>query len=119
MTSNYARLMAGPAISTATAVPEAAPDVCSRDISYFSGMKTAQYGRIVLGASAVLFGVIALMWRDSDTWQTLRQIRHLPFGITVGGCLMTAQIAGGVAMQYPLPESCSLCFVMTHPLGSG
>jgi len=28
-------------------------------------MKTGLYGRIVFGASAVLFGVIALMWHDS------------------------------------------------------
>ena len=64
-------------------------------------MKTALYGRIVFGASAVLFGVIALMWYDSDTWQTLRQIWNLPFGTIIGGCLMTAQIAGGIGMQYP------------------
>jgi hypothetical protein len=64
-------------------------------------MKTASYGRIVFGASAVLFGVIALMWYDSDTWQTLRQIWSLPFGTIIGGCLMTAQIAGGIGMQYP------------------
>jgi len=63
-------------------------------------MKTAWYGRIVFGASAVLFGVIALMWYDSDTWQTLRQIWSLPFGTILGGCLMTAQIAGGIGMQY-------------------
>ncbi|MGD0618095.1 MAG: hypothetical protein ABSB67_10595 [Bryobacteraceae bacterium] len=59
------------------------------------------YGRIVFGASAVLFGVIALMWHDSDTWQTLSQIWSLPFGTIVGGCLMIAQIAGGIGMQYP------------------
>jgi hypothetical protein len=64
-------------------------------------MKTALYGRIVFGASAVLFGVIALMWHDSDTWQTLSQIWSLPFGIIVGGCLMIAQIACGIGMQYP------------------
>ena len=64
-------------------------------------MKTSLYGRIVFGASAVLFGVIALMWRDADTWQTLRQIWSLPFGAIIGACLMTAQIAGGIAMQYP------------------
>jgi hypothetical protein len=28
-------------------------------------MKEAFYGRIVFGASAVLFGVIALMWHDA------------------------------------------------------
>ena len=64
-------------------------------------MKTASYGRIVFGASAVLFGVIALMWYDSDTWQTLRQIWSLPFGTIIGGCLMIVQIAGGIGMQYP------------------
>jgi len=66
-----------------------------------SCMKTALYGRIVFGASAVLFGVIALMWHDADTWQTLRQIWSLPFGTIIGGCLMIVQIAGGIGMQYP------------------
>jgi hypothetical protein len=64
-------------------------------------MKTALYGRIVFGASAVLFGVIALLWYDSDTWQTLREIWSLPFGTIIGGCLMTLQIGGGIGMQYP------------------
>jgi hypothetical protein len=64
-------------------------------------MKTAFYGRIVFGASAVLFGVIALMWYDAETWQTLRQIWSLPFGNIIGGCLMVVQIAGGIAMQFP------------------
>jgi hypothetical protein len=63
-------------------------------------MNTALYGRIVFGASAVLFGVIALMWHDSDTWQTLRQIWILPFGTIIGGCLMIGQIAGGIGMQF-------------------
>ncbi len=64
-------------------------------------MKTALYGRIVFGASAVLFGVIALMWHDSDTWQNLQQIWRLPFGTLIGGYLMAALIAGGIGMQYP------------------
>jgi hypothetical protein len=63
-------------------------------------MKTMLYGRIVFGGSAVLFGVIALMWHDSDTWQTLRQIWSLPLGAFLGGCLMTTQIASGIGMQY-------------------
>jgi hypothetical protein len=64
-------------------------------------MKTALYGRMVFGASAVLFGVIALMWHDSDTWQTLSQIWSLPFGTMIGGCLMIGQIAGGIGMEFP------------------
>ena len=64
-------------------------------------MKTASYGRIVFGASAVLFGVIALLWHDADTWQNLQHIWSLPFGAIIGGCLMIAQIAGGIGIQYP------------------
>jgi hypothetical protein len=63
-------------------------------------MKPALYARIVFGGSAVLFGIIALMWHDSDTWQNLHQIWRLPFGTLIGGCLMAALIAGGVGMQY-------------------
>jgi hypothetical protein len=64
-------------------------------------MKTALYGRIVFGAAAVLFGVIALMWHDADTWQNLQHIWSLPFGVIIGGCLMAAQIASGIGIQYP------------------
>ncbi len=63
-------------------------------------MTSAVCGRIVFGASAVLFGVIALLWHDSDTWQNLLQIRSLPFGAIIGECLMLGQIAGGIGMQY-------------------
>jgi hypothetical protein len=59
------------------------------------------YGRILFGASAVLFGVITLMWQDPATWQNLQQIWRLPFGTIIGGCLMTALIAGGIGMQFP------------------
>lgn len=64
-------------------------------------MKTTVYARIVFGASAVLYGVIALMWHDADTWQTLTQIWRLPFGVIIGGCLMVLLIAGGTGMQHP------------------
>ncbi len=72
------------------------------------------YGRIVFGAAAVLFGVIALMWHDPATWQTLRKIWSLPFGTIIGGFLMAAQIAGGIGMQHPRtarPASIVLCVV--------
>ncbi|HEV2195185.1 MAG TPA: hypothetical protein VGR55_06365 [Candidatus Acidoferrum sp.] len=64
-------------------------------------MKTPFYGRLVFGASAVLFGVIALMWHDADTWQNLRHIWSLPFGTIIGGGLMIAQMAGGIAAVFP------------------
>ena len=71
------------------------PNLC-----YFSCMKGTLYGRLVMGPAAVLFGVIALLWHDADTWQNLRHIWNLPFGVTIGTCLMIAQIAGGVGMLY-------------------
>jgi hypothetical protein len=64
-------------------------------------MKKPCYGRIVFGTSAVLFGVIALLWRDSDTWQELHHIWSLPFGIIIGSSLMAALIAGGIGIQFP------------------
>ena len=64
-------------------------------------MKTASYGRIVFGAAAVCFGVIALLWHDADTWQNLQHIWSLPFGTIIGRCLMAALIAGGIGIQYP------------------
>ncbi|MBV8197566.1 MAG: hypothetical protein JO263_05500 [Candidatus Eremiobacteraeota bacterium] len=64
-------------------------------------MKAAPYGRIVFGASAVLFGVIALMWHDADTWQALRRLWSLPLGMAIGDGLMIAQIAGGIAIAFP------------------
>ncbi|MFZ0275729.1 MAG: hypothetical protein WA254_21735 [Candidatus Sulfotelmatobacter sp.] len=64
-------------------------------------MKTVFCGRIVFGASAVLFGVITLIWHDPETWQNLHQIWRLPLGTIIGGCLMTALIAGGIGIQFP------------------
>jgi uncharacterized membrane protein len=77
-------------------------------------MKTTSCGRVVFGAAAVLFGVIALLWHDPDTWQTLQQIWKLPLGAILGGCLMGAQIAGGIGIQHPRtarPAALVLCVV--------
>jgi hypothetical protein len=63
--------------------------------------KNSPYGRIVFGASAVLFGVIALMWHDPETWQNLQEIWALPWGAMIGGGLMIAQVAGGIGIQFP------------------
>jgi hypothetical protein len=64
-------------------------------------MKAALHGRLVFGASAVLFGVIALMWHDADTWQSLHRILRLPFGTIVGAILMIALIVGGIGIALP------------------
>lgn len=64
-------------------------------------MKKVGCGRFIFGASAALFGVIALMWHDADTWQNLVHIWKLPFGTLLGWSLMAAQIAGGIGILHP------------------
>ncbi len=64
-------------------------------------MKTASWGRIVFGSSAALFGVIALMWHDPDTWQSVSRIWRLPLGAIAGECLMLALVAGGIGIVFP------------------
>jgi hypothetical protein len=82
-------------------------------------MKTALCGRWVFGASAVLFSVIALMWYDADTWQTLHRIWSLPFGTVIGGSLMIVQMAGGIAMQYPrTAHLAAVALIVTYSLFS-
>jgi uncharacterized membrane protein YphA (DoxX/SURF4 family) len=70
--------------------------------------------RIFFGASAILFGVIALLWHDAETWQTLHQLFKLPFGVVIAAGLMTLQIGGGIGIQIPRaarPSAVILCFV--------
>jgi len=82
-------------------------------------MKTALYGRIVFGVSAVLFGVIALMWHDADTWQSLHSIWRLPFGMVVGESLMIVLIAAGLGIVYPASaRTASLVLVVVYGLFS-
>lgn len=64
-------------------------------------MKAAAYGRIVFGAAAVLFGVIALLWHDAATWQNTKHLWSLPFGAVIGAALMVAQISGGIGLWHP------------------
>ena len=63
-------------------------------------MTRALYGRIVFGASAVMFGVVGLMWRSSDMWQYLHPIPG-PLGTIVAWCLTIAQIVGGIGILFP------------------
>jgi hypothetical protein len=64
-------------------------------------MKAAISSRIVFGAAAVLFGVIALMWHDAGTWQNTAHLWSLPFGTLIGAILMATQIAGGIGLWHP------------------
>ena len=70
--------------------------------------------RIFFGASAVLFGVIGLMWHDAETWQNVHQLFKLPFGEAISVGLMVLQIGGGLGICIPRavrPSAAVLCFV--------
>src|ERR1700733_137588 len=70
--------------------------------------------RIFFGASAILFGIIALLWHDAETWQTVHQLFKLPFGVVIALGLMALQIAGGIGIMIPRAVRLSavvLCFV--------
>ena len=64
-------------------------------------MNSSLYRRLLFGASAILFGVMALLWRDPETWQTLHHLWSLPAGLVIGCFLMTLQIAAGLALPFP------------------
>lgn len=64
-------------------------------------MALSAFGRAFFGASAVLFGIIALMWHDPDTWQSLSAFWARPAGRVGGNCLMIAQILGGLGLMFP------------------
>jgi hypothetical protein len=63
-------------------------------------MKTAIYARLLFGASAIFFGVIALMWHDAATWQGDSNLWKMPLGTAIGAVLMIAQIVGGIALFF-------------------
>jgi hypothetical protein len=70
--------------------------------------------RIFFGASVILFGVIALLWHDAETWQTLHQLFKLPLGVVIAVGLMTLQIGGALGILIPRaarPSAVILCFV--------
>jgi hypothetical protein len=62
------------------------------------------YARLFFSASAMLFGVLALMWHDADTWQNVANVWRLPGGIVIGECLMVAQMAGAAGILFSRTE---------------
>ena len=59
--------------------------------------RAAWYGRIVFGASAVLFAVVSLVWHSSGLWQNLH-LTSIPAGTFVAWFLTVAQIAAGIGI---------------------
>lgn len=63
-------------------------------------MKTALYGRILFGASAVLFGFLLFIWHDADAWEGM-PVPKLPLGDMLADIVAIALIVGGVLLVVP------------------
>ncbi len=71
---------------------------CHRGIGLH--MKATIYWRIVFGASAMLSGVVSLLWHDSELWQRVRS-SGLPFAPVVAWAIAIALVVGGAALLHP------------------
>jgi len=64
------------------------------------GDSAGDLGRHVLGIAAFVYGIIALTWQDFDDWQQLRSLSRTPAGHALVYLAASAEILGGVAMQW-------------------
>ncbi|HET9028821.1 MAG TPA: hypothetical protein VFN49_01480 [Candidatus Aquilonibacter sp.] len=55
-------------------------------------------GIAVFGAAAILYGVIALLWHDADTWQSLHRLLETPTTAIAGNALMLLSVVAGIAL---------------------
>jgi hypothetical protein len=63
-------------------------------------VKTAEYGRLLFGLSAVVCGIVGLMWHDSVLWQVAHMTPIL-LSTPVAWCLALAQVGGGLGIALP------------------
>lgn len=54
------------------------------------------FGRHLLGLSAILFGILTLVWRDFDLWQPVPSLNHIALLVYLAAAI---QILSGVAIQ--------------------
>lgn len=64
-------------------------------------MKRIEFGRHVFGLAAIAFAVIALVWRDFNTWQQIRALGNVPHREVLLCIAAAVQLFGGVAIQWP------------------
>ena len=61
---------------------------------------TLLVARLVFGASAMLSGVVGLLWHDSEIWQIVHPL-SAPLAVVIAWCLGLAQIIAGIGMFSP------------------
>jgi len=58
------------------------------------------FGRHVFGLAAVAFAVIALVWRDFNTWQQIRALGNVPYREVLLYIAAVIELFGGIAIQW-------------------
>ncbi len=58
-------------------------------------------GRQVYGLAAIIFGVIALVWHEFNTWQQIRALGAVPHREILLYIVAAVEIVGGIAIQWP------------------
>ena len=58
------------------------------------------YGRLVFGASAIVFGIDQMLWRDSSLWGYLHPL-WAPLAAIIAWCITAALVIGGIAIMFP------------------
>lgn len=56
------------------------------------------FGRHLLGLSAILFGILTIVWHDFDLWQPVPSLNHIALLVYVAAAI---QIIGGIALEWP------------------
>ena len=64
-------------------------------------MKKIHLGRHLFGLSAILFGVITLVWHDFNGWQQIGNVPHREMLAYIAGAI---EILGGIGVQWPGTE---------------
>lgn len=82
-------------------------------------MKAAYYARLVFGISAIVAGVVALIWHDSDLWQRTHPL-GMPFGAIIAWIVGLAEVAGGLGLLFaPSVRISSVVLGLVYLLYSG
>src|SRR5580658_3782702 len=58
-------------------------------------------GRYVYGWAAIGFGILALVWREFNSWQQIQPLGNVPHREILLYIAAAIQIFGGLAIQWP------------------
>lgn len=61
--------------------------------------ETPDIGRHVLGAAAIVFGIVTFLWHDFDVWQHIQTLSSTPAGEMLVRIVSVIEIIGGVSIQ--------------------